>query len=477
MSIQIIDNNNTKNFKDGFIEIIDANNKSIKVKVEDLNDASTLLSENVQSINDNSLENNINFTRSIVDSENNIMDEESLISQVKSGLISALDVTFEATHSGDNKNFTVYASDSMENDSKSWLYPFAKPLIKNHSMYEEPIGRVVDASFSQSEFVPDRDTINVTFRVSDEEAMKKFADGRYRTMSIGASAKHITCNVCGKDILKDNKFKFCGHWRGETYANKTATWTAKDLEYKEGRVVNNPADIYAQVKKIKAIKINGDKNMSKNNDENKEKSALGIIDNLLSENNQEANTTDANVVNDNENAEENKNTTVADENNESTEKTVEEKLNDALEEINRLTDEVNELKANNEELKTSIESKDAEIESLNTSLTDKETTLTTLKEQTKALAVFNKELLKDSLKSLDNSLTDEDLKDKTAKEISDMIEAAKVKPREIGTVTNPGAMVNDNNTIVDGEDTITDTKKENIKTMKDFEEVINNFFN
>ena len=96
--------------------------------------------------------------------------------QIKSGTVSALDVTFEATHSGKNKNNVVYVSESMEKDSKSWMFPFCKPLIKNHDMHEEPIGRVVDATFSQSDFAEDRDTINVTFRVSDEDAMKKLEE-------------------------------------------------------------------------------------------------------------------------------------------------------------------------------------------------------------------------------------------------------------------------------------------------------------
>lgn len=474
MNISIIDSNNTKSLKDGVIELVDANNKIFKVSIDEIVDASTVLSHDEKTILDN-VNCDKTFSLAIVDSENNILDEEKLISDVKSGNVSALDVTFEATHSGKNKNNVIYVSESMEKDSKSWMYPFRKPLIKNHDMHEEPIGRVVDATFGQSEFAEDRDTINVTFRVSDEDAMKKFADGRYKTMSIGAATNYITCNVCGKDILKDGLFKFCGHWRGENYKNQVATWTAKDLEYKEGSVVNNPADIFAQVKKIRVIKHKDGTDMANKDEEMLNVGdAISDIDSLIEdekvteveetiiESNDEASTEETEVVEDSAEAEETK--------------SIEDELEEAKGKISDLENQVNALTEEKKTLSDELEEKKSELERLNDSLNSVNEEITSVKDQAKRLAVFNKKLLADNLKALDNKITDEELEGKTAKEITDMIEVAKNTVRELApTLQNPGALMSDSNTIV--EDEKETTVEENFKTMKDLEEVIKNFFN
>lgn len=475
MKISIQDSDNTKQLEGGFIELTDANNKVIKVNLDDITDASTVLSNDSEIIKDSTISNTV-FAASIVDSEGEILDEENLILDVKSGVVAALDVTFEATHSGGNSNSTVYSSDSMQEDSKTWQFPFAKPLIKNHNMYTEPIGRVLDANFAQSEFAPDRDTINVTFRVSDNDAMEKFADGRYKTMSIGARAGHIVCNVCGKDILKDNKFKFCGHWRGEQYASQTATWTAKKLEYKEGSVVNNPADAFAQVKRIRVIKLKDGSNMTKKEDnQDSTLDPLSITDSLVVDaNNETKNVTDAqatgegnDVANDNPEVQAN----IGDE------ETVEEKLAKAEARISDLEGSVNTLTEEKKSLSEKLEAKDNEIKSLKDSNEDVSSKFETLKDQAKALANFNKQLLIDNLKAVNNSVTDEELGGKTAKEISDMLKEAKEKTSIRGMVpalNNPGAAINDNNTIADNGDG--ESNEESSATMKDFEEVLEGFF-
>ena len=61
----------------------------------------------------------------------------------------------------------------------------------------------------------------------------------------------VTCNICGKTILKDGKFRFCGHMRGETYKDQICYWGAKDIEYHEVSVVNNPADDFVRRSSIR----------------------------------------------------------------------------------------------------------------------------------------------------------------------------------------------------------------------------------
>ena len=154
-------------------------------------------------------------TVEVVDADGNPLDRMSLADSVADGQPMAIDVTFEATHSGRNRNFFNYNSEDLERGAASWKSPFSKPLLKNHDMYTEPLGRVQDFSFGPSVITDERDAITVTFRVTDQDAITKFLDGRYQTMSIGASCGHVTCNICGKDILKDEEFKFCGHMRGQ----------------------------------------------------------------------------------------------------------------------------------------------------------------------------------------------------------------------------------------------------------------------
>lgn len=469
MSIVIQDSNNAKVI-DGMVTLTDANNKEIQVKLEDISDASTYTNnKSIEAIYDKNLA-STKIEAVITDNEDKKLKEEDLIAAVKNGKVVSLDVCFEATHSGRNLNDAVYVSESMAEDCNTFMYPYAKPLIKNHDSWTEPLGRVVDSTFGPSEFVEDRDTINVTFRVSDQDAMQKFADGRYRTMSIGASAKHIKCNICGKDILKDNKFKFCGHYRGEDYAGQTCTWTTTQLDYKEGSVVNQPADVYAQVKSIKANLAKGVKGME---DANKELNTLDDIDNLTNTDNQEPETTPDTKPD---------TTTQDNEGNAGTEGTGEgTEVKDA--EIERLNAEVKRVNDEMEALKVShaaeIATKDAEIQGMKDAQAVTDAELVAKKEQAVRLAKMNKQLLADNVKAYNAEIKDEDLAGKSAKDLYQMLSDAKNAPRVPGEVKNPGAAIIDNNTVQDDDvnnDTNNAENKTAKKTMKDMENVLSKMF-
>lgn len=158
-------------------------------------------------------------------------------------------VTIEATHDGKTENFTIYVPDNMENSSYTWTSPFPKPVLKNHNTHGDPLGRVSKATFGDSITHPGAKTIFLTLDISDKEAIERFLDGRYSTVSIGGMAKEMSCNICGTDLLKDS---FCGHWRGDKYSIKrsedspaeilTCYWKIGDMEYEEVSVVNRPAD-------------------------------------------------------------------------------------------------------------------------------------------------------------------------------------------------------------------------------------------
>lgn len=218
----------------------------------DLNDSSV----NSTNLTDSARQ-RINFENKVdvVDSKGNILDANKLLNDIKNNpsSIAGLLVDIEATHSGKNHNFAIYYEDSMEKDAESFLNPFNKPMLMNHDEYCEPIGRIVQSYAGQSDFTDERSAIIVKAKVTDSSKYDKFLDGRYRTVSIGGTMGTVTCSICGKTILKNNKFKFCGHWRGETYKDEVCYWGARDIEYNELSVVNNPADDFAQIKKITVL--------------------------------------------------------------------------------------------------------------------------------------------------------------------------------------------------------------------------------
>lgn len=237
--------------------ITDSNGKQFDVdisKICDINGDGNSPEANIQ---DSAMRNRVAKVHDvkIVDSKGNVLDSEKLINDIKSGktTVAAIDVDTEATHSGKNHNYCVYYEDSMEKDAESFMNPFHKPMLKNHDSYSEPLGRVIQAYHGPSELTDERSAIHLKIRVTDSDAIPKFIDKRYGTVSIGGSMGTVTCNICGKTILKDGKFHFCGHWRGETYKDQVCYWGARDIEYHEVSVVNNPADDYAQIMKVTVL--------------------------------------------------------------------------------------------------------------------------------------------------------------------------------------------------------------------------------
>ena len=252
------------------LQIRDANNKEFTVDDTKLFDFNGDISEEMRSITD-AKRNRIHIKNDVqfVNTKGEVVDTNQLLIDATSGKLNivALDVETEATHSGKNHNYCIYYEDSMEKDAESFMNPFAKPMLKNHDSYSEPLGRTKQAWFGPSILTDERSAIHLVTRVTDQDAIPKFLDGRYSTVSIGGSMGTVTCNICGKTILKDGKFKFCGHWRGETYKDQVCYWGARDIEYNEVSTVNSPADDFAQVVKVTVIT---DEDKQDNNDNNKE---------------------------------------------------------------------------------------------------------------------------------------------------------------------------------------------------------------
>ena len=253
-------------------EVKDINGKSFSIDLNKIHDINgDMGNSSAASISDNQ-KNRVRKVHDIeyCDQEGQAIDSLQLLSDMASGKknIVALDVEMEATHSGRNHNYCIYYEDSMETDAESFVNPFKKPVLKNHDTYSEPMGRILQAWTGQSVLTEDRSAINLKARITDQESIPKFLDGRYGTVSIGGTMGTVTCNICGKNILKDGKFKFCGHWKGETYKDEICYWGAKDIEYHEVSTVNNPADDYAQIMKVTVVTDNNKDNQDKKEESN-----------------------------------------------------------------------------------------------------------------------------------------------------------------------------------------------------------------
>ena len=166
----------------------------------------------------------------------------------------SLVITIDATHAGyKNKNFFYYDPQSMKYavQQDTWTKPFPKPLLKNHDLDSEPLGRVQAARYIDT--MDGKGYTQLDVKVTDSEAIDKILDGRYLTVSThgapmqAADMKHnfVQCSVCGTNLNKD---EWCGHSRGQVYEDEDSGieqicyWKVGAMDYKEVSIVNNPAD-------------------------------------------------------------------------------------------------------------------------------------------------------------------------------------------------------------------------------------------
>lgn len=440
----------------------DANNKDFTVDTNNIFNINGDITDSTNgNISDSMRKNRLLHVHDVeyFNSNGETIDSQQIIRDYESGdtNILGLDVEMEATHSGDNHNYCIYYEDSMENDCESFINPFQKPVLKNHNSYDgEPLGRCQKVWSGPSELTSDRSAIHIKARITDKDSYVKFLDGRYKTVSISGTMGTVTCNICGKTILKDGKFNFCGHWRGETYKDKVCYWGAKDIEYHEVSTVNTPADDYAQIMKVTVLTDKDEKNkdskeenqMDGNNTtanatttvndniaEQMKNSVNDIIDQLLNSSKP--------VVEDNTQQQKNQTT--------NTTNTTED--SQAQKDPNKTEDSVNveEVLKTLEDTKQELESVKSELQTLKDSLNTKEEELKSIKEECDsykekclALASANKELTVDSIISKENLDEDkiEDRKNELLQLSMKELDALKSQPivpkqREMAHVDNP----------------------------------------
>jgi len=147
-------------------------------------------------------------------------------------------VQMEAIHVGRTANYTFYTEEGLRAGLESWTHPYNKPVLTHHNAYSgEPIGRILRAEFAEST-LSGRKGLIFTCEITDPDAIEKILDGRYQTVSIGATTDKVTCNICGTDRTKE----WCEHWRGEEYEGQTCHFIIGTTYGREVSYVNVPAD-------------------------------------------------------------------------------------------------------------------------------------------------------------------------------------------------------------------------------------------
>lgn len=219
------------------------------------------------------------------------LDKKEKISMIDNMLSSAysggkgLLITYDLSHSGRRINNRIYSTKGQQKGIESLTEPYAKPILKNHDQGSEPIGRFVGGEWQNlydeaSEYLqssqkildihsafdgddpgkiyhtlktfglikdskwPGLGRMRVQANITDEDAIKKFMDGRYLTFSAGSTTNRHVCSVCENDWAVDG---MCEHRHGKEYDGETCVFITGDFLVMEGSVVNTPADDLSQL--------------------------------------------------------------------------------------------------------------------------------------------------------------------------------------------------------------------------------------
>lgn len=188
---------------------------------------------------------------------------DSAKSDSKVGLLSEIAVT----HGGIvNGNFGFYRPEKLQASTKWWTEPYLKPILKNHDMHTEPLGRNLGSVWratvptTSPNFQNSIRNQDFSYRglghmqnlanISDPEAVQKVLDGRYLTVSVSGETDEMTCSICQQNWLTDGR---CEHRFGHEYTDEEteltqmAYWVGGNFIWDEWSFVNEPADPFAIV--------------------------------------------------------------------------------------------------------------------------------------------------------------------------------------------------------------------------------------
>ena len=168
----------------------------------------------------------------------------------KQGLI----IEVAAIHEGLTANYNNYSVVELEKALQSWVEPYPKPIILNHDINSEPIGRVMAARIDKEE--DGSSYVRLQIAVTDPVAAQKIADKRYMTGSVGGRAGKAVCSISGEDLAAEGdggKPNIAKYKRGKIYKGKMAFIDMQDISFKEYSFVNQPADQRSGVRGSKSV--------------------------------------------------------------------------------------------------------------------------------------------------------------------------------------------------------------------------------
>lgn len=126
---------------------------------------------------------------------------------------------------------------------QSWVEPYPKPIILNHDLNSEPMGRVMAARMDKEQ--DGSHFVRLQVAITDPVAIQKVLDKRYLTGSVGGRAGKAVCSISGEDLAKideSGKPRLSRFKRGQVYKGKLAYVDMQDISFKEYSFVNQPAD-------------------------------------------------------------------------------------------------------------------------------------------------------------------------------------------------------------------------------------------
>ena len=209
----------------------------------------------------------------LVDQPTEIGIRNQAIGVINTGKNTRLKVSMDATHSGVITNRRVYPGVKVQKGYKTFFSKssggdaeYDKPVLRHHSIEQDPIGRIVKATFSPlkagNEFeydykMPEQEgskgsgVVTIDAIITDPESIQKIIDGRYLSVSVGHSTDSVACSICGDNIFR------CEHTPGKIYGpggeemdgqdenelseGKLCYYITGNMQYNEASFVNMPA--------------------------------------------------------------------------------------------------------------------------------------------------------------------------------------------------------------------------------------------
>lgn len=191
-----------------------------------------------------------NFTLELPDfSKSDLTFSESFNN--KQGLI----IEVAAIHEGLTSNYNNYSAAELERALQSWVEPYPKPIILNHDLNHEPIGRVMAARMDQE--ADGTSYVRLQVAITDPVAIEKVLDKRYLTGSVGGRAGKAICSITGEDLAEEDasgRPKAIKYKKGKVYKGKLAYIDMQDISFKEYSFVNQPADGKSSVRTVTSSK-------------------------------------------------------------------------------------------------------------------------------------------------------------------------------------------------------------------------------